>query len=290
MTRKTYLTDLSDAEWHRLSRLVPQPKPGGRPLKYPRRLILNAIFYLVRAGCPWRMLPSDLPPWRMLPSDLPPWRMLPSDLPPWRIVYHYFRTWTRSGWWQHLHDHLRGQLRAQEGRRPQPTAAILDSQTIKTASPTSERGFDAAKKMTGRKRHVLVDTLGLIWLLVIHPAQVQDRDGARLLLASLSSFCHRLRLIWADGAYAGALVQWVTQLRCPNQRAPLQLEIVKRSDTTHGFVVLPKRWIVERTFGWLSRSRRLCKDYETQVSHSQAMVLIAMSHLMLRRLHNKGTF
>ena len=267
MPRKIYLTDLSEAEWHRLSRLVPGPKPGGRPLKYPRRAILNAIFYLVRAGCPWRMLPSDLPPWG--------------------IVYHYFRLWTQSGWWQHLHDHLRGQVRVQEGRRPQPSAGILDSQSVKTASSTSERGFDAGKKVMGRKRHVLVDTVGLMWLLMVHPANVQDRDGARLLLAGLSTFCWRLRLIWADGGYAGALIEWVAQLR---QRAPLRLEIVKRSADAKGFVVLPKRWIVERTFGWLGRSRRLCKDYETQVSHSQAMVLIAMSHLMLRRLHNKGTF
>ena len=266
MTRKIYLTDLSDAEWHRLARLVPQPKPGGRPLKYPRRSILNAIFYLVRAGCPWRMLPNDLPPWR--------------------IVYHYFRTWTKSGWWQHLHDHLRGQLRAQEGKRPQPTAAILDSQSVKTASSTSERGFDAGKKITGRKRHVLVDTVGLMWLLLVHPANVQDRDGARLLLAELATFCYRLRLIWADGGYSGALVEWVACLR---KRSSLRLEIVKRSNNAKGFVVLPKRWIVERTFGWLSRSRRLCKDYETQVPHSQAMVLIAMSHLMLKRLYNKGT-
>ncbi len=267
MTRKIYLTDLSEAEWHRLSRLVPGPKPGGRPLKYSRRAILNAIFYLVRAGCPWRLLPKDLPPWS--------------------IVYHYFRLWTQSGWWQHLHDHLRGHLRCQEGRRPQPSAGIMDSQSVKTASPTSERGFDAGKKITGRKRHILVDTLGLMWLLVVHPANIQDRDGARLLLASLETFCQRLRLIWADGGYSGALVDWVARLRC---RAPLRLEIVKRSDKSKGFVVLPKRWIVERTFGWLSRSRRLCKDYETQIPHSQAMVLIAMSHLMLRRLHNKGTF
>jgi putative transposase len=265
MTRKIYLTDVNDAEWRRLSRLVPGPKPGGRPLKYSRRAILNAIFYLVRAGCPWRMLPTDLPPWR--------------------IVYHYFREWTRSGWWQQLHDHLRGQLRVQEGRRRQPSAAILDSQSVKTASPTSDRGFDAGKKISGRKRHLLVDTLGLIWLLVVHPANVQDRDGARLLLNTLSGFCYRLRLIWAGrplgrGGYTGALVEWVAQLRSAGQRAPLRLEIVKRRDDAKGFVVLPKRWIVERTFGWLSRSRRLCKDYETQVPHSQAMVLIAMSHLM----------
>jgi len=163
----------------------------------------------------------------------------------------------------------------------------MDSQSVKTAAPTSERGFDAGKKITGRKRHVLVDTLGLMWLLVVHPANIQDRDGARLLLAGLSTLWFRLRVIWADGAYAGSLVEWVTQLR---QRAPLRLKIVKRSDGASGFVVLPKRWIVERTFGWLGRSRRLCKDYETQVSHSQAMVFIAMTHLMLKRLHNKGTF
>jgi transposase len=155
---------------------------------------------------------------------------------------------------------------------------------------TNERGFDAGKKITGRKRHVLVDTLGLIWLLVVHPANLQDRDRARLLLTSLSACCYRLRLIWADGGYADTIVGWVAQLRSPLQRAPLRLEIVKRSDSAKGFMVLPKRWIVERTFGWLSRSRRLCKDYETQTSHSQAMVLIAMCHLMLKRLHNKGTF
>lgn len=267
MTRKIYLTDLSDAEWHRLSRLVPAPKHGGRPLKYSRRAILNAIFYLVRAGCPWRLLPKDLPPWP--------------------IVYHYFRAWTQSGWWQQLHEHLRGQLRVQEGRRRQLTAGIIDSQSVKTASPTQERGFDAGKKIMGRKRHLLVDTLGLLWLSLVHPANVQDRDGARLLLAALATSCLRLRLIWADGGYAGALLEWVTQLR---KRAPLRLEIVKRNDDVKGFVVLPKRWIVERTFGWLSRSRRLCKDYETHVPHSQAMVLIAMTHLMLKRLHNKGTF
>lgn len=133
---------------------------------------------------------------------------------------------------------------------------------------------------------LLKQPVGLLWLSVVHPANIQDRDGARLLLAALTTSCRRLRLIWADGGYAGTLLEWVAQLR---KRVPLRLEIIKRNDVK-GFIVLPKRWIVERTFGRLSRSRRLCKDYETQVSHSQAVVLIAMSHLMLKRLHNKGTF
>lgn len=266
MTSKIYPTDLSNTEWHRLARLVPGPKPGGRPLKYARREILNAILYLVRTGCPWRFLPADLPPWR--------------------IVYHYFRIWTRSGWWQQLHDHLRGQVRAQAGRRRQPTAGIVDSQSVKMAPQAGVRGADVGKQTTGRKRgrplgRMLVDTLGLMWLLVVHPAHVQDRDGARLLLGALSLFCRRLRLIWADGAYGGALIEWVADLR---QRAKLRLEIVKRQEGAKGWQVLPKRWIVERTFAWFVRSRRLARDYERLPQSSEAWIYIAMIRLMTRRL------
>jgi putative transposase len=199
MTSKIYPTDLSEAEWHRLSRLVPGPKPGGRPLKYPRRAILNAIFSLVRAGCPWRMLPSDLPPWR--------------------IVYHYFRLWTQSGWWQQLHDHLRGQLRVQEGRRPQPSAGILDSQSVKTASSTSERGFDAGKKVMGAS--------GMSWWTRWDYVAVDGASGQcarpRRCLAPVGRVGYLLlglRLIWADGGYAGALIEWVAQYRMGRASAP----------------------------------------------------------------------
>jgi putative transposase len=158
---------------------------------------------------------------------------------------------------------------------------------LKMAPQAGQRGCDAGKQTTGRKRHVLLDTLGLMWLLVVHPANLQDRDGAKLLLAALAVFCRRLRLIWAHGAYGGALIEWVAALRL---RATVRLEIVKREDGAKGWQVLPKRWIVERTFGWLSRSRRLGRDYEVCMAHSEAMIYIAMSHLMLRRLHNSGAF
>ena len=258
---KVYPTDLSDTEWHLIVRLIPKPKPGGRPAKYERRQIVNAILYVVRAGCAWRLLPKDMPPWT--------------------IVYHYFRAWKRSGIWQRIHNHLRAQLRAAGGRKRQASAAILDSQSVKTTNRGGVRGFDAAKKVSGRKRHILVDTLGLLLVVVVHAADVQDREGAKQVLAVLANKFRRLRLVWADGGYRGQLVEWVRALR---QRDKLRLEIVNRSDDGAGFAVLPKRWIVERTFAWLYRCRRLSKDYEYLTSTSEAMIHVAMINLMLRRL------
>ena len=265
--RKPYPTDLSDAEWSRLAPLVPKPKTGGRPPQYDRREILNAILYVVRAGCAWRLLPHDFPSWR--------------------IVSHYFRLWKLKGVWKRIHDRLRKLVRKAARRQMTPSAAILDSQSVKTRDRGGERGFDAGKNVNGRKRHILVDTLGLLLVVVVTAASTQDRDGARQVLAVLAKQWLRLRLIWADGSYAGELIEWVRQLR---QRRRITLEIVRRQEAAKGFVVLPKRWIVERTFGWLNRCRRLSKDYEYLTETSEAMIHVAMINLMVRRLARRPTF
>src|SRR5579864_581801 len=176
---------------------------------------------------------------------------------------------------------LRDCVRKTEGRAVAPTAAIVDSQSVKTPDQAGERGYDACKKVSGRKRHVAVDCLGLILFMMITPASVQDRDAARPLIKMLVSLYGRLQIIWADGGYLGALVNWVKQLR---PFGKLRLEIVRRCDDVKGFKVLPKRWIVERTFGWFFKSRRLCRDYEVRLDHSEAMVRICMIRLMVRRL------
>jgi len=219
---------------------------------------LNAIFYIVRSGCTWRMLPHDLPPWK--------------------TVYHYFRLWRKDGTWERINSALRVEVRVAAGREPEPSAAVMDSQTVKTTETPGVRGYDAGKKVNGRKRHLLVDTLGLVLMVIVHAANIQDRDGAKLLLERVQGRFPRLRLIWADGGYAGKLIDWVKTV------FHWVLEIVKRSDDVKGFQVLPHRWVVERTFGWLGRYRRLSKDYEGLPESSEAMIYIAMIHLMVRRL------
>jgi putative transposase len=258
MNRKAYRTDLTDEQWKLLKPMLPPPATRGRKRKVDLREVINATFYLLHTGCQWRNLPHQFPAWQ--------------------TVYGYFRRFQQSGLLEQINQRLRERVRKAEGRKPTPSAAIIDSQTVKTTEQGGQRGYDAAKKTNGRKRHILVDTIGLLLLVVVHAADLQDRDSAKLVLAKIKGRFSRLRLIWADGGYAGQLVSWVKQqLRCV-------LEIVKRPDDLAGFEVLPRRWVVERTFAWISRCRRMSKDYEALNTTSEAYIYLAMIHLMLKRL------
>jgi len=226
------------------------------------RLFVNASLYVARTGCAWRYLPRDYPPWK--------------------TVYGYFRQWRINGLWERIHDAPRAAVRQAEGRHRQPSAAILDSRSVKTTDRgVPERGYDAGKNVNGRKRHLLVDTIGLLLIVVVHAASTQDRDGAKLVLERLRHRFSRLRLVWADGGYGGALVEWVRSLRTRNT---VRLEIVRRSDDAKGFVVLPRCWVVERTFTWLGLHRRMSKDYEALPETSETFIRVAMIALMLQRL------
>lgn len=256
--RRVYPSDLTDAEWQWITGLLPPEVGGGRHRDTDMRAVVNGILYLLRSGCSWRMLPKEYPPWT--------------------TVYEYFSRWRKDGTLTRLHDALRHQVRIEAGRDPQPSAGIIDSQSVKTTEVGGERGYDAGKKVNGRKRHLLVDTMGLVLLVVVHGANLQDRDGAKLLLEKAKNLFPRLRLLWADGGYAGKLVEWV------KSTCGWVLEIVKRSAEAKGFQLLRRRWVVERTFGWLGRFRRLSKDYERRNDTSEAMIYLAMSRLMVRRL------
>ncbi len=255
--RRVYLSDLSDEQWVMVERALPPAPGGGRERTVDLREIVNAILDRLRTGCSWEMLPHDFPPKS--------------------TVFEDFAGWRNSGTWERLHDALRHDVRQQNGREATASAAIVDSQSAKTTETRGQRGYDAGKRVNGRKRHILVDTLELLIAVVITPASVQDRDGADLVFQAARGET-RLEFIWADGGDAGKLVETM------RQAFGWKLEIVKRSDDVQGFQVLPHRWIVERTFGWLGRYRLNCCEHEATIASSRADIHLAMTHIMLRRL------
>jgi putative transposase len=256
-SKKRYPSNMSNGAWKYLKPHLPV-SPVGRPRETSLRQVLNAIFYVLTTGCQWRQLPREFPKWT--------------------AVYYYFYVWRLDGTWERLHGLLRSRLREKGGRHKHPTAGCLDSQSVKCTATPGVRGYDAGKKVNGRKRHVLVDTLGLVLAVLVTTAAVQDRDGARLLLRNLPGCCKKLRKIWVDGGYAGRLVDWVQGC------FKFCLAVVLRPKETKKFVLLPRRWVVERTFAWLNLSRRLSKSYERLPRTDEAWIYIAMTRIMLNRL------
>ena len=254
-----YPSDLTDEQWSLISQLV-AVRPGGRPAKHDRRRIVDAIFYVTRTGCSWRQMPHDFPPWD--------------------TVYWYFRRWAGDGTTDRVHDALRAGVRDRSGRDPMASAGIVDAQSVRGADTVGKdsRGYDAGKKVNGRKRHAVVDTLGLLVVVAVTAASVQDRDGGRLILDRARMAMPSIALVWADGGYAGKLVAWAQRL------LRVTVEIVRKPKGQRTFEVLPRRWVVERTWAWIVRCRRLGWDYERRPEHAEAMVKWAMIGIMVRRL------
>ncbi|MFI5297989.1 MAG: IS5 family transposase [Polyangiales bacterium] len=260
VSRRSYDSDLTDEDWAEIEALVPTPQawPNLQEPKHSAREMMNAIRYKTRTGVAWRSLPHDFPPWQ--------------------TVARRYLTWVAAGVFDTVHDHLRARVRVAEGRREEPTAAILDSQSVKSTDVGGPCGFDAGKKVKGRKRHLLVDVLGLLLVAIITPASVQDRDGGALVLREAHREYPTLEHVWVDGAYNGPQIESV------RSDTGLRVDMVKRSDDVKGFAVLPRRWVVERTNGWLGKFRILSKEYERSATSSRADVLLAMTSIMLNRL------
>ncbi|WP_327381700.1 IS5 family transposase [Streptomyces sp. NBC_01207] len=255
---------MTDAEWAAVRPLLPVPAwlegRGGQPEGYCHRQMLDAIRYLVAGGISWRSMPVDFPAWAR--------------------VYAFFRRWRENELIAEFHDRLRENVRKREGREAEPSAGIIDAQSVKAAAsvPAASRGYDGGKRVNGRKRHVITDCLGLILVVAVTAANIGDREAALPLLARLRNLHRDITLVWADSGYTGGLIDWC------REKLALTLAIVKRADDMEGFVVLPRRWVVERTLSWLMHSRRLARDYETLPATSEAMILFSMITRMGRRL------
>lgn len=262
--KPVYDSSLTDAQWALIEPLLPVAVAclGGRPPVHSRRLIVDTILYVLVSGCSWRMVPHDLAPWN--------------------TAYQWFADRTADGTWAQIHEVLRDRVRAADGRDPQPSAAVLDSQSIKSSEGGEQIGYDAGKRVRGRKRHLLVDTIGLMLVGLVHSASVQDRAGAKRVLGGIRARYPLLGLVWVDGGYVNSvdagLVGWA------RDSEGIEIVAVPRNADVKGFQVLPRRWVVERTFGWLTRCRRLARDYERKTAHAEAMIQVAMIRLMAARL------
>jgi len=273
MKRTGYSSDLTDQEWALLEPLLPGPRPTGRKRIHSQRVLVNAMLYVLQTGCAWRLLPLNFPSWGTVDAQ--------------------YRKWRIRGVLKDVHDVLRERVRKAAGREAQPTAGIIDRQSAKTTEAGGIRGFDGAKKVNGRKRHILVDTLGLILRVVVHPADLQDREGGKLVLDGVKKQYPTLEKVWADQGYTGGFLRWakdssnlLVEVVYPwwRQAKRYTPDLVEDVDPRKTFHVLPRRWVVERTFAWLGKCRRLSKDYEALPETTETLVYLAMIRLMLRRL------
>jgi transposase len=254
-----YASDVTDEEWALIEAELPPAKKLGRPRTTELRAVINALLYMLTTGCQWRQLPKEFPPFS--------------------TVQRFFYRWRDDGLWQRINHDLVMRVREASGREASPSAGVVDSQSVKTTEAGGPRGYDAGKKIKGRKRHLLTDTLGLPVAAVVHPADIQDRDGAPMVLAGARFLYPWLRHVFADGGYGGAKL--ATAL---DKIGDWTIEIVRRCDAATGFVLLPRRWVVERTLAWLNRNRRLAKDFEASLESALTWLFLASVKLLLRRL------